>query len=227
MLTQEQIRNMIDAGLVAPNPQSIVKQGMFAAANGNPREYVIVRGWDAVTAHRCDKLWERFNLDVMEYIHTNVPEHEQEATAARLQLEDEHWDWLTKTMCYRSPGYEWFFLIADNKPQGACLIYHPYKSAFSGNEIFYIEYVAVAPWNRANPMQARDFSGVGSLLIKAAIQYAVSSLKLNHGFCLHALAQAVPYYEKIGMLANRELDKPNLQYFEMLEGDAAKYMVTP
>lgn len=227
MLTQEQFRNMIDAGLIPPNPQNTVKQGVVSAVDGTLKEYVIVRGWDAVTAHRCDKLWDQFNLEVMEHIHTKVAPAEQEAAAAQLQLEDEHWDWLTKTMCYRTPGYEWFFLIADNKPQGACLIYHPHKSAFSGEDIFYIEYVAVAPWNRQNPMQERVFSGIGPMLIKAAVEYAVTALRLKHGFCLHALAQAVPFYQKIGMLAQPGLDKPNLQYFEMPEADAAEYMVKP
>lgn len=100
-------------------------------------------------------------------------------------------------------------------PQGACVFFHPKDSIIDSENIFYIEYVAVAPWNRKTPVTKREFKGVGTILITCALNYAVNELGLQYGFSLHSLPQAKNYYEKIGMINFPERDKDKLVYFEM------------
>jgi hypothetical protein len=116
---------------------------------------------------------------------------------------------------YCSDEYEWFYLLSQGKPQGACVFYHPKESIIDEKDIFYIEYVAVAPWNRDTPVTNRKFKGIGTILIKCALNYAVDKLGLQYGFSLHSLSQAKNYYEKIGMINFPEKDKDRLVYFEM------------
>jgi hypothetical protein len=63
--------------------------------------------------------------------------------------EDDHWRWFDKAIHLKGEEYDWFHLYADEKPQAVCIIYHPKESALEPGNIFYIEYLAVAPWNRS------------------------------------------------------------------------------
>ena len=120
--------------------------------------------------------------------------------------------------------FECFFIFSNDKPQGACLIYHPKDSIIDSENIFYIEFVAVAPWNRDNPMVERKFKGIGSAIIVCVLDFAIKTLGLKPGFSLHSLPQAIGYYKKIGMENYPERDKPNLAYFEMPRAKAAKML---
>ena len=84
-------------------------------------------------------------------------------------------------------------MFADSKPQGACLIFHPKDSIIDSGDIFYIEFLAVAPWNIDNPRAKREFKGIGSLIIKCILNFAVNTLQLKPGFSLRSLPQAKGY----------------------------------
>ncbi len=88
----------------------------------------------------------------------------------------------------------------------------------------YIEFLAVAPWNRETPVTNREFKGVGTILIKCALNYAVNELGLQYGFALHSLPQSKNYYEKIGMIKFPERDKDNLVYFEMPRDESTEML---
>jgi hypothetical protein len=118
-------------------------------------------------------------------------------------------------LAYQGDEYRWFFMIAEGYPQAACLTYHPKPSAIDGKGIFYIEYVAVAPWNRENPMCKRSFKGVGKVMVNEINTYANAHLGLRPGFSLHALPKAIGFYESIGMERFPAFDKNGLPYFEM------------
>jgi hypothetical protein len=225
MYSQQQIKELLDSGRIPVDQDKIIESGTLIACDGHTVSYDLYCGWDFVLARACDREWGNFNLALMEFIQNQKHSQEElEKILAVVQLEDAHWDWLSKSALHNSNEYVWFFIAAEGKPQGACLIYHPQKSALTDDDIFYIEYVAVAPWNRKNPMTPKSFSGVGSLLIKAAIKHATIKLGLKHGFSLHALAQAASFYEKIGMTPQPNLDKPRLRYFEMSNSTAMTYM---
>ena len=224
-MTIDEIKRMLDSGEITPSDENVVKTGVLLAVDGSHVDYQLHHGWDIAKAYACDTEWGKFNVDLMRFIkNKNYDEKSHAEVLEQIQIDDSHWNWLSKSVFYRTAEYDWFFLMADNIPQGACLIYHPKPSAFEEGNIFYIEYVAAAPWNRVNPMQPQVFKGIGSILIKYAIDYAHTVLNLRYGFSLHALPKAAGFYNKIGMTEHPPWIKDELQYFEMIEQRTTEFM---
>lgn len=219
-----ELRRQIDNGeLKLTGTANIIESGNLINGSGEPIEYEITHGWDVVSANSCDRQWGSFNIRLFEYIDKQGYSEEQlNAVLSGMHLEHMHWDWFKKSMCYTSDRYEWFYMFADGKPQGACLIYHPKASLFDPGDIFYIEFVAIAPWNKDNLIAKRYFKGVGTLMIKCVLQFAVNSLYLRPGFSLHSLPQAIDYYEKLGMVSFPQKNKDELAYFELPRAKAVE-----
>ena len=223
-MTIEQIRKMLSEA--QPDDSNSIASGLITK-NDVVEEvpYQIFLGLDPIRANNCDNYWGAFNLTLIDFIvNSNLTPEELKLIEDDIQLDDNHWDWLLKSGKYQSEEYKWFFLDAENDTQAICMIYHPKRSELDDGDIFYIEYVAVAPWNRNNPLQPKKYSGVGSLIIKAAMDYAINTLGLRYGFSLHALPKAMGFYQKIGMIRLQHLDKETLSFFEMPEDGAKKYM---
>lgn len=212
--TIDDIRRALDAA-----PQEISSSGIISKGTLTGRtsavDYTIHLGWDLLIANLCDRTWGAFNVTLLRHIRKLEADGVDIAPILEsAQLEDNHWRWLDKTLHYRGDCYKWFFLIAENYPQAACLVYHPKASVVGAGDIFYVEYVAAAPWNRENVFAERVFKGVGPKLLERVINYAKDDLKLRPGFSLHSLPKAVQFYEKIGMKAFPQYDKDGLKFFE-------------
>jgi hypothetical protein len=225
MATIKEIREMILGAGFQPRQDDIVLNGELKKADGTTHAFQLHHGWDFVKANSCDIDWGLFNMSLMKFIdEQKYDETKLAAVLGDIQIDDHHWEWLVKSCVLKSEEYDWFFLMCENKPQGACVIYHPKTSFFDEANIFYVEFVAVAPWNRKNPMAKREFNGVGSMILKHAIEYATKELNLRCGFSLHAIEKAIPYYTKIGMVAEPTLDKERLKYLEMPESKAIEFV---
>lgn len=136
----------------------------------------------------------------------------------KIHNEDSHWKWFNKSALLKSNEYKWFFFRIDEKIQAACLIYHPRKAILSSHDIFYVEFIAVAPWNRDNPMEKKIYSRVGTLLLTNVMSYCTDVLGYKPGFCLHSLPQAQTFYENyLGMQRCPDEDKESLYYYEMID----------
>lgn len=216
MVTIADIKAMVDA---APGPMVNdlpMARGQLLRFDGMDVAYSIHGGWNIQLANACDDLWGDFNIQLLEYLATQSQAGvDMTQIMEDVQLDDAHWRWLAKSVHYMTDEYRWFFLMAEDVPQGACLIYFPKDSAIDGQSIFYIEYIATAPWNRQNPISPKRFRGVGTILVDFAKGYGVHQLGLRLGYCLHALPKAVPFYESLGMLAFPAKDKDDLPYYEM------------
>jgi hypothetical protein len=212
----EELRQKITNGTITfDNTSTVIWEGHLNHKDENI-PYEIWHGWQIQYANNCDITWTSFYTQVFEYIHQqNLPEDRQMEILKSMSTQDKHWDWYRKACHHKSNEDEWFFLMAEDKPQGVCLFNHPESSKLASGNIFYIEYLAVAPWNRDSLINSRRFKGVGTLLLKCAINYAMQTLKLQPGFSLHSLEQAVDYYLKLGMTSLPSEDKPNLKFFEM------------
>ncbi len=224
MITIEEIKAAIDANKF-PLSGDVIKTGTLQASDGRNVNFDFYLGWDLVKCRACDREWGAYNLELSEFIKDqNYDKATLSAVLDTIQMDDSHWDWLVKGGYYRQAEYRWFFLMADGKQQAACLIYHPKKNAEGDKDIFYIEYLAVAPWNRGNPMQSKVFKGIGTMVIQSIIEFAITKLGFQHGFSLHALPRASGFYTKIGMQRYPHLDKDGLRYFEMKEKVSNAYM---
>ncbi|EKS6313206.1 hypothetical protein RJO42_003212 [Enterobacter hormaechei] len=201
------------------------REGKLNRPDGSSVTYQTYIGWNIARANECDIQWGKFNIDLIDEISKrNYSKDELIAINEMVQLDDDHWNWLFKSAKYNTDEYKWFFLYADKKPQAACLIYFPKESLLSGNDIFYIEYLAVAPWNRMNPIADRIFLGVGTQMISDVMCYSHNILKLKPGCSLHSLNKAQKFYKKLGMLPIPAYDKPNLAFFEMPESVAIDFL---
>jgi len=92
--------------------------------------------------------------------------------------------------------------------------------------IIYVEYLENAPWNRRHQPDDRPrFCGVGSLLMRAAIE-----LSRQEGFKgrvgLHALPQSISFYVNHCGMADLGADASyqNLRYLEMMPEQADAFI---
>lgn len=212
-LDAEQLRQKLQNGEITITSASIpIEEGVLLGIT----PYIIEEGWSLPYANQCDQEWQEFYIHAFEYINKqNYSDAQKEDILNSFSLQDRHWDWYKKTCHHVSDQYRWFFLMAEDKPQGVCLIHHPKSSHLTNNKIFYIEYLAVAPWNRDSKITKKRFTGIGTRLLKCAMSYATQTLKLSPGFSLHSLEQAEGYYKYIGMTHIPTKDKPQLKFFEM------------
>ncbi len=214
----------IKALIASFSPSKLVYSGVRENSKGDSVQFQLLHGWDIELANKCDREWTAKNIEILTSIR-EAAENEEDLLkkVSTLNMEDAHWRWTKKAINLSSQEYNWFFYRAENSVQGACLIYHPKNSVIDEEGIFYIEYVAVAPWNRPNPLEPARFKGVGSELIRYASSFATESLGLRPGFSLHSLPKAAPYYRKIGMTCYPEKSKDSLDYFEMAREAAQKF----
>lgn len=215
-MTLEEIKNLVSSGVIAPETADVVAAGTLKKSDDSNIPYNVHCGWDIVKALACDQEWGKFTVRILNFIEKKFPDAaERDGILEQTSLEDHHWEWFQKAALYRSEEYRWFFLMAEGLPQAACLIYQPKASALINGNIFYVEFIAVSTWNRKNPMQNRIFAGVGTRMLKHAVEHCRNTLNLMPGFSLHALPKAMSFYEKIGMLREENLDKGVLAYYEM------------
>lgn len=208
------------------SPAAAVVSGFRTSTEGKSVSFQLLHGWDFSLASKCDTEWTAKNIEILTSVQQSAKdEADLMDKVSSLHMEDAHWRWTAKAIHHNSQEYNWFFYQAENAVQGACLIYHPKDSVIDGQGIFYIEYVAVAPWNRPNPLSTARFKGVGSELIKYASNYATETLGLRPGFSLHSLPRAATYYAKIGMTCFPERNKDRLDYYEMAKEAAQKFGV--
>ncbi len=203
-----------------------IEQGELMHISKKKVPYKIVHGWNLTASIECDALWKQGWLALLKQIQkAELDETKQNKILASISTEDIHWHWFGKAVDYSTDEYEWFHLYAHGKPQAACLIYHPETSALEPGDIFYVKFVAVAPWNRTCELRPREFRGLGEIVLRAAQRFAVKELKLRPGFCLHSLPKAEGFYTKLKMVKvdGRE-DAQSLAYYELPQAVATQLM---
>lgn len=203
-----------------------IEQGELTHVSKKKVPYKIIHGWSLESSVECDTLWKKGWLALFEQIQVaESNETRQNEILASISTEDFDWDWFRKAVAFSGDEYEWFHLYADGKPQAACLIYHPEASALGPGDIFYVKFVAVAPWNRDCDLRPREYRGLGKTILRAAQRFAVKELKLRPGFCLHSLPKAEVVYKALKMVkVDGKEDAESLAYFELPHDLATELM---
>ena len=203
-----------------------IEQGELMHVSKEQIAYKIVHGWSLESSFECDTLWKQGWLALFKQIQQAEPDETKQAEILdSISTEDFHWDWFKKAVDSSTDEYEWFHLYAHGKPQAACLIYHPEASALEPGDIFYVKFVAVAPWNRKCDLRPREFHGLGGIILRAAQRFAVKELKLRPGFCLHSLPKAEDFYTKLKMVkVDGKEDTQSLPYYELPQAIATELM---
>lgn len=137
---------------------------------GKDVPYTVIDGIDLRTTANLDIDWNEEKAKIFGQLIAENPEAMSDPDRYgelldRYQLNDFHWGWIQKAAHCRSDEYFWFYLQADGKVQAACIIKHPKESRADKAGIFYIDYLAVAYWNRRRDGYTRRFDGVGTKLL--------------------------------------------------------------
>ncbi len=180
-------------------------------------------------AFAADQNWIPFRHKIFQAnIQPILDGKSQDEIAALLALhniEDLGWQWQRKAMTCSTSDYLWFCLEIAGVVQGVAVLLHPHQSYLFPHNVFYIDYLASAPWNRQSPTNDKEFSGIGSILLAACTNYCIDFLKYTPGFNLHSLPRAETYYINIGMTdAGIDPAKQNLRKFEMIESNCQTFL---
>jgi hypothetical protein len=208
------------------SPPKVIYNGTICKMNGESIPYAIELGLDKSSILECNK-WKDFIANIiLAFIEENPDVNNYKKTLQNdILLEDYHWNWSKKAFVYNKPGYDWFFLKTYEGIQGVCLTFHPRKSVFQSVNIFYIHYLASAPWNRKSSLHDRQYKGVGIEILKQIQFYFIRKYKYNYGFSLHSLPQSCKFYESIGMKNLSEYNDENgLLFYELGEKCAISFM---
>jgi len=139
-----------------------------------------------------------------------------------------HWDWGKKSQNLHLLAYRCFGIEYDSKFQGLLMVKLAGMKARlepdTGKPLVYIDYLESAPWNIREMVDTPLYGGIGSLLMRTAVQ-----LSYDEGFHgrigLHALSQAENFYrDDCGMHScGSDASYENLPYYEMTSEIAANF----
>jgi len=182
--------------------------------------------WDAVTEQQLVH-WE----DEWMPVQREFVERMKAAGVERALLpQSRHWDWRRKAEAFSgSLANPSFCVMCQGMTQGMMIVNTLHKARVAsqaGKELIYIEYLENAPWNRRHFASDQPrFAGVGSLLMRAAIEFSrEEGFKGRLG--LHSLPQSNGWYSNAcGMTdLGTDADYQNLHYFEMTPEQADTFI---
>ena len=203
-----------------------ITTGNIIDSSSKKHEYKIIHGKNINFNFLLNKTWKNFELSLLQkFYKKGMDETEVIQLLRDLQFHDLHWDWMNKYTRYSNDlVYDWFFITVEDSIQAVSLTMHPKESVFEKDSIFYIEYIAVAPWNRTSDKYKKIYSGLGTLIIKAICNYFSENLQYRPGFSLSAVPEAIPFYQKIGMTPVPAFDKAGLSFYEFEREKAVNFL---
>lgn len=173
---------------------------------------------DFMEAEWTPALKRQYNLAILQFFQLPPADRTQEKwyeISGKLAVQDHHWVWRTK--CSIAPGTNRrvFSLLNSGEVEAAMVLLFGEKSRDpSPQPIVYVDFVAVAPWNRQPFQDPQRFRRLGTIMLGAAVE--LSRTLGNDGRCgLHSLPQSEGFYRQIGMRDfGLDPSKSSLRYFE-------------
>jgi hypothetical protein len=141
-----------------------------------------------------------------------------------------HWDWRRKAAALQgmlaNPG---FSIVCGGVTQGMMLVDVIAKRCRIkdqvGKNLVFVSFVENAPWNRPELFNPPRYRGVGSVLMRAAVQLSKEQ-EFKGRLGLHSLPQANGFYANTcGMTdLGPDADYQDLRYFEMTPEQAEAFI---
>lgn len=194
---------------------------LVAGGSGNPEAAEL---WDAITDEQVqhwENNWQPELLQALTRLNrSGVPVHKW--------TQSNHWDWRRKSEVVKQLLiYRGFSIVCEGMTQGLMIVDTASRCrlpAQKGQHLVEICFLEVAPWNRALLVDPPRYQGIGSVLVRAAIE-----LSKGEGFKgrigLHSLPQADGFYTGLGMTdLGPDPGKQNLRYFEMDSQQAEDFL---
>jgi hypothetical protein len=135
--------------------------------------------------------------------------------------EDASWDWLRLIREHRPRQrgkldvYEYGVLRCQGRTQGIMILEVANHWNRVDEPLVYVEYLAVAPWNRPGIQHPREFAGCGQVLVRYAVERSLS-FGYEGRVGLHSLPGARPFYLGLGFKDfGADPDEGGLNYLEL------------
>lgn len=150
-------------------------------------------------------------------------------TQGRFGAPDSHWDWREKNLSMLGSVHRLFALLNGEAVEALMRVDLSKPSWIQPSPytpIVYVDYLAVAPWNRLPIQPQPRFKGLGKVLLGAAV--SISAEDGMDGRCgLHSLIQSEGFYKQVGM-KDMGIDAAahGLRYFEFAPEAARKFLET-
>ena len=143
---------------------------------------------------------------------------------------DSHWDWSKKHHAMRQASHRIVAILNDVSVESLMRIDLSKASRLESQgyvPVLYVDYLAVAPWNRAPIQNPVRFKGLGKLMLAVAV--AVSRAEGMEGRCaLHSLRQSEGFYRRLGMTdLGPDAAAQGLRYFEFSVASANTLLEEP
>jgi hypothetical protein len=184
----------------------------------------LVEGLDTSHLDFMESQWtpairRQYDLAILQYFQLPATDQTPDKwleIQGNLEVQDQHWQWRTK--CSIAPGTNRrvFSLLNTSAVEAAMLLLSGKTSRDPSVTlpILYVDYVAVAPWNRKSFQNPQRFRHLGTLMIGAAVELS-RGLGLEGRCGLHSLPQSEGFYRRIGMRDyGHDAAYSSLRYFE-------------
>jgi hypothetical protein len=140
-----------------------------------------------------------------------------------------HWDWRAKMAQVAGLlAFRGFSVLCGGVTQGLMrvdLTKSARESGQKGKPLVYVDYLEVAPWNRADLGKGMRYGGVGTALLSAAVEMS-SQEDFKGRIGLHALPQSDGFYRDRCRMTDLGPDAlhQGLRYFEMTPEQARTFL---
>jgi hypothetical protein len=202
-------------------------------ALGKSCQLDLVEGLDPAHVDHIATVWtpllgRQRNLAILEYF--SLPSTQQTGdkwneTLGKYGAPDAHWDWQVKCGSAPALNQHLFALINGNEVE-AIMLLQPGRVSRDSHQlpVFYVDYLAVGPWNREPVQNPQRFRGLGTVLLGSAVN--TSQAAGLEGRCgLHSLPQSEGFYRKAGMKDfGADATYQDLRYFEFESSAAAQFI---
>lgn len=156
---------------------------------------------------------------------------EQDGIEQQFWPQNRHWNWHNKIKVIRSSlSNQCFSIVCDGQTQGLMITDTVKRAQIStqlNQHLVYIQYLESAPWNRKNLRNSiiEAYSGVGSILVRAAVDYSLQS-EFKGRVGLHSLPQANKFYANTCRMTDLGADENylGLHYFEFTPVQAQAFI---
>lgn len=201
----------------------LASYNMDSPEHGKLFKIDVVEGLDLAHIDYIDKSWRpvierQYRLAILHYFLLPVALQTDDSfrdILNKLAIPDRHWDWCMKYAVAAKTNRKVYGLLNSNDVEAVMMIELGHTARCTPDlPLVYVEFVAVAPWNRSAIQRPERFRGMGTLMLGAAVE--VSRMQGLDGRCgLHSLPAAEGFYRRIGMKEfGIDPRKEGMRYFE-------------
>ncbi|BBL77503.1 hypothetical protein [Methylomagnum ishizawai] len=183
--------------------------------------------WDAITEQQISDWEGEWGPELSK----SIQRLKRAGVDRRSWPQSRHWNWRDKKADHLQGllACQGFSVVGGGLTQGMMIVDTAKKrcriESQKNKHIVYIEYLENAPWNRKELFDPPRYRGVGSILIRAAIELSKNeSFKGRIG--LHSLPQADEFYADTCNMTDLGVDAGyyGLRYFEMTPEQAVAFI---